>query len=109
MKPLSTLVRALLVLGEACLPCDAQQPIRLSDVAEGLPESRADEPKASHFSAEQAAKYLDRALNWQKTKKCATCHTNLFYMAARPRWPRSCRTRARFAASTKITDRSAGR
>src|SRR5205823_5777364 len=33
----------------------------------------------------QVAMYLDRAaLNWQKTKKCATCHTNLFYMAARP-------------------------
>ena len=33
----------------------------------------------------KAAEYLDRAaLNWQKTKKCATCHTNLFYMAARP-------------------------
>ena len=23
-------------------------------------------------------------MNWQKTKKCATCHTNLFYMVARP-------------------------
>ena len=63
----------------------AQQPITLSDVEEGLPEIRADEPRVSQFSAEQAARYLDRsALNWQKTKKCATCHSNLFYMAARP-------------------------
>ena len=23
-------------------------------------------------------------MNWVKTKKCATCHTNLFYMVAQP-------------------------
>lgn len=63
----------------------AQKPITLNDVEEGLPEISADEPFAAEFSAEKAAEYLDRsALNWQKTKKCATCHTNLFYMAARP-------------------------
>jgi squalene-hopene/tetraprenyl-beta-curcumene cyclase len=63
----------------------AQQPITLNDVAQGLPEISATEPLAGRFSAENAAAYLDRsALNWQKTKKCATCHTNLFYMAARP-------------------------
>jgi squalene-hopene/tetraprenyl-beta-curcumene cyclase len=62
-----------------------QRPITLDDVAEGLPEITAAEPMATAFSAERAAEYLDRsALNWQKTKKCATCHTNLFYMAARP-------------------------
>jgi squalene-hopene/tetraprenyl-beta-curcumene cyclase len=48
-------------------------------------KSNANEPLAAAFSAEKAAEYLDRsALNWQKTKKCATCHSNLFYMAARP-------------------------
>ncbi len=63
----------------------AQQPITLNDVEEGLPEITASEPIAAQFSALKAAQYLDRsALNWQKTKKCATCHTNLFYMAARP-------------------------
>jgi squalene-hopene/tetraprenyl-beta-curcumene cyclase len=63
----------------------AQQSITLNDVEEGLPQIRADEPLAGAFSAEKAALYLDlSALNWQKTKKCATCHTNLFYMAARP-------------------------
>jgi squalene-hopene/tetraprenyl-beta-curcumene cyclase len=62
-----------------------QQPITLNDVAEGLPVISADEPLAGSFSAERAAQYLDRAaLNWQKTKKCATCHSNLFYLAARP-------------------------
>ena len=86
MKPRSTLIRVLLLLvASAPALVTAQQPITLSDVENGLPEIRADEPKASRFSAEQAAKYLDRAaLNWQKTKKCATCHTNLFYLAARP-------------------------
>ncbi len=63
----------------------AQQPLTLADVEAGLPEITADEPLATEFSALQAARYLDRsALNWQKTKKCATCHTNLFYMIARP-------------------------
>ena len=86
MRPIATLVRTfLLLVASAPALVTAQQPITLSDVEEGLPEIRADEPKVGHFSAEQAAKYLDRsALNWQKTKKCATCHTNLFYMAARP-------------------------
>jgi squalene-hopene/tetraprenyl-beta-curcumene cyclase len=63
----------------------AQQIITLADVPEGLPTIRADEPLTAEFSALKAAEYLDRsALNWVKTKKCATCHTNLFYMAARP-------------------------
>lgn len=63
----------------------AREPITLDDVAEGLPDITADEPLAAAFSVERAAEYLDRsALNWQKTKKCATCHTNLFYMVARP-------------------------
>ncbi|HQX54259.1 MAG TPA: squalene--hopene cyclase [Planctomycetaceae bacterium] len=63
----------------------AQQTITLHDVEEGLPDIVADEPFAEKYSAQKAAQYLDRsALNWQKTKKCATCHTNLFYMAARP-------------------------
>ncbi len=63
----------------------AQQPITLNDVEAGLPVITPDEPFAVEFSAKRAAQYLDRsALNWQKTKKCATCHTNLFYMVARP-------------------------
>ncbi len=63
----------------------AYQPLTLADVEEGLPEITGDEPLADSFSALKAAEYLDRsALNWQKTKNCATCHTNLFYMAARP-------------------------
>jgi squalene-hopene/tetraprenyl-beta-curcumene cyclase len=86
MKPLLTLIHALLLLAAGAPPfVVAQRPITLNDVAEGLPNITADEPIAGQFSPERAAQYLDRsALNWQKTKKCATCHTNLFYMAARP-------------------------
>lgn len=80
------LFRAFALLVAAAPACGfAQQPITLDDVEEGLPEITGDESLAAEFSAAKAAEYLDRsALNWQKTKKCATCHTNLFYMAARP-------------------------
>ena len=45
----------------------------------------ADEPLADTFSAEKAARYLDTAsLHWQKTRRCATCHTNMVYLFARP-------------------------
>jgi len=55
----------------------AQQLITLNDVEEGLPDIVADEPLAAQFPAQKAAQYLARsALNWQKTKKCATCHTD---------------------------------
>ena len=48
----------------------AQQPITLADVPEGLPVIQADEPLAKGYSAAKAAEYLDRsALNWMKTKK----------------------------------------
>lgn len=50
-----------------------------------LEEISADEKMADEFSAENAARYIDRAaLIWQKKKKCATCHTNMGYLFARP-------------------------
>ncbi|MEO8494130.1 MAG: squalene--hopene cyclase [Planctomycetota bacterium] len=87
MSPSPTSLLVTLLLFNAVAPpiAAAQQPITLDDVEEGLPDITADEPLAAEYSAEKAAQYLDRsALNWQKTKKCATCHTNLFYMVARP-------------------------
>jgi squalene-hopene/tetraprenyl-beta-curcumene cyclase len=75
----------LLAAGLMVSAAQAQQPITLADVPEGLPVIQADEPLAKGYSAAKAAEYLDRsALNWMKTKKCATCHSTLFYMAARP-------------------------
>ena len=45
----------------------------------------ADEPVRESFSAEGAARYLDRAsLAWQKRRNCASCHTNMAYLMARP-------------------------
>ncbi|MFN0019583.1 MAG: squalene--hopene cyclase [Pirellulaceae bacterium] len=44
-----------------------------------------DEPLAGAFSLELAAKSLDAtALHWQKTRKCAACHTLPPYLMARP-------------------------
>lgn len=43
------------------------------------------EPVARSFSLERAARSLDvGALHWQKTRKCAACHTLAPYLMARP-------------------------
>ena len=64
----------------------AEEPAVLT--LENVPYARkivADEPVRKTFSAEQAARYLDNAsLNWQKSRNCATCHTNMPYLMARP-------------------------
>src|SRR5262245_56214151 len=45
----------------------------------------AQEPLAGAFSLERAARSLDTgALHWQKTRKCAACHTLVPYLMARP-------------------------
>src|SRR3954453_18558754 len=45
----------------------------------------AEEPLARSFSLESAARSLDvGALHWQKTRKCAACHTMVPYLMARP-------------------------
>jgi squalene-hopene/tetraprenyl-beta-curcumene cyclase len=44
-----------------------------------------DEPLAQEFSLDQATAFLDQsALEWTKTRKCFTCHTNYNYLLARP-------------------------
>lgn len=44
-----------------------------------------DEPLAKSFSLKKAADYLDLvALDWQKERRCGTCHTNFAYLMARP-------------------------
>ncbi|MFT5466409.1 MAG: squalene-hopene/tetraprenyl-beta-curcumene cyclase [Verrucomicrobiales bacterium] len=63
----------------------AEEKITLADVPDKLEKITPDEPISTQYSAENAAHYLDRAaLTWQKTKKCATCHTNMPYLMARP-------------------------
>jgi squalene-hopene/tetraprenyl-beta-curcumene cyclase len=47
-----------------------------------------DEPLARQFSAAKAADYLDGVgVNWTRTQKCITCHTNMPYLTARPLLP----------------------
>ncbi len=65
--------------------CLADEIVTFDSVPEELESISPDEPLASSYSAENAARYLDRtSLTWQKKKKCATCHTNMPYMMARP-------------------------
>jgi squalene-hopene/tetraprenyl-beta-curcumene cyclase len=45
----------------------------------------ADEPLATAFSLDNATRFLDQAsLDWTKSRKCFTCHTNFSYLIARP-------------------------
>lgn len=45
----------------------------------------ADEPLATEFSLERAARALDAsALAWQERRGCVQCHANLMYLIARP-------------------------
>lgn len=47
--------------------------------------TKADEPMAKAFSVARAAEYIDGAsLHWTRERKCFACHTNVFYMMARP-------------------------
>ena len=44
-----------------------------------------DEPLAKKYSKGKAVHFLDSAsLNWQKQRKCFTCHTNYAFLYARP-------------------------
>ena len=45
----------------------------------------ADEPLLDEYSLSKATEFLDSAsLQWQKQRKCFTCHTNFAYLYARP-------------------------
>jgi squalene-hopene/tetraprenyl-beta-curcumene cyclase len=45
----------------------------------------AGEPRAKELSLARSADFLDRvAVNWVRNRKCATCHTNVPYLMARP-------------------------
>ncbi len=44
------------------------------------------EPMARGFSAARAAEYIDGvSVDWTRQRECATCHTNVPYMLARPK------------------------
>ena len=72
------------VLGLTCR-ADPKKPVTLASVPDELEKISEDEALLDKYSPEKAARYLDRAaLTWQKKKKCATCHTNMPYLMARP-------------------------
>src|SRR5215210_6829541 len=65
-----------LILGIAVGPVSA---------GDALPVASPDEPKASSLSMRKTAGYLDEvALDWTRSRKCGTCHTNYAYMISRP-------------------------
>lgn len=73
----------LLVLGTRAF---AAEPVTLKNVVDPG-ANRQDEPLAETFSLEKAVHFLDSAsLQWQKQRKCFTCHTNYAYLYARPTW-----------------------
>lgn len=76
------LLFALALLLLTSLTAHAGERVSLSTVTPPAPLSAA-EPLARAFSLRKAASYLDQAaLNWQKKRKCGTCHTNFAYMVA---------------------------
>ncbi len=62
----------------------AQAAPEADDFPKPAPNS-ADEPRAGEVSLARSAEFLDRtAVNWTRQRQCATCHTNVPYLMARP-------------------------
>jgi squalene-hopene/tetraprenyl-beta-curcumene cyclase len=48
-------------------------------------ENKKDEPIAKEYSLDRAVRFLDgAALDWTKSRKCFSCHSNYAYLYARP-------------------------
>ena len=74
---------AILTLAPSLVVSSAE-PVTLENVVEPQ-ANQPDEPVSKEFSMERAAHFLDSAsLQWQKQRKCMTCHTNYAYLYARP-------------------------
>ncbi|MBI2478643.1 MAG: terpene cyclase/mutase family protein [Planctomycetia bacterium] len=62
----------------------AAEELTLDNVTPPAPNT-VDEPLAAAFSLDNATRFLDQAsLDWTKSRKCFTCHTNYSYLIARP-------------------------
>lgn len=82
MVRLAVIAGFILALGPSRV--DGGEPVTLENVADPGP-NQLDEPIAKEFSLDRAVHFLDSAaLQWQKQRKCFTCHTNLAYLYARP-------------------------
>ena len=57
----------------------ADDPVKLANVSAPAP-NRPEDPVVKAFSLDPAANFLDSAsLQWQKQRRCMTCHTNYAY------------------------------
>src|SRR5438552_5816950 len=74
---------ALLILAVSATPAVARD-----DTPKPFPKpapNKPDEPLAKKLSLTRGAEFLDAAsVNWTNNRKCATCHTNVAFLIARP-------------------------
>jgi squalene-hopene/tetraprenyl-beta-curcumene cyclase len=79
---------AFLVLALCAAPAAARD-----DAPNPFPKpapNKPDEPVAKKLSLARGAQFLDAvAYNWTNNRKCATCHTNVAFLIARPAIPES--------------------
>jgi squalene-hopene/tetraprenyl-beta-curcumene cyclase len=74
----------LVCAAAGCATCAAEEPVTPENYVAPSKNSK-DEPLASEFSPDNAARFLDAAsINWTEKRKCFTCHTNYSYLLGRP-------------------------
>lgn len=80
----TTICVTLCMLFVGSVSVRGEDSVTLDNVVDPGP-NELDEPLAEAFSLERAVHFLDSAsLQWQKQRKCFTCHTNFAYLYARP-------------------------
>lgn len=77
-------VMGWMLWGALCVVVSGAEPVTLENVVAPA-ANQPDEPLAKGFSLARTTEFLDAAsLQWQKQRKCMTCHTNFAYLYARP-------------------------
>lgn len=68
-----------------CVTGKSAEKVVTLKTAEDPGANKLNEPRAKAYSLDKAIHFLDSAsLNWQKKRKCFTCHTNYAFLYARP-------------------------
>ena len=81
----SRLFVSLVTVFSTVVSISAETNVTLENVVPPSANS-SDEPIREEFSLDKATEFLDSAsLQWQKQRKCFTCHTNFAYLYARPK------------------------
>ncbi len=84
MRTIHSFVACLLVISQISASAVFGDDLTLENVTPTT-ENRKDEPLAENFSMAAATRFLDQSsLEWTKTEKCFTCHTNYAYLMSRP-------------------------